>query len=183
MLVRPARISDLPAMAAIKHDAGLVAWAHFLPPAVIESLGMPQRWTAAIDSSDPRVRVSIAEVSGEVVGFALTRPSGDADAGDATGELDGFYVDPRSWGRGAGRALLEAATFVLREAGFADATLWTATENHRPRRIYEAAGWRQDGADRRREFTGVGFVEVRYRVQLGSSRINRSTSATQGAEP
>jgi len=182
MLVRPARASDLPAMAAIKHDAGLAAWAHFLPPAVIESLRMPERWTAAIDSADPRVRMSIAEEGGEVVGFGLARPSGDADAGDATGELDGLYVDPRNWGRGAGRALLEAATSALREAGFADATLWTADENHRPRR-YEAAGWRPDGTDRQREFGGVTFVEVRYRVQLGSSRIAQSISATQGAEP
>ena len=170
-------------MAAVKHDAGLAAWAHFLPAGVIESLRMPERWAAAIDSTDPRVRMSIAEEGGGVVGFALTRPSGDTDAGDTTGELDAFYVDPQSWGRGTGRALLEAATSALQEAGFADATLWTAAENHRPRRIYEAAGWRQDGADRQREIGGVSFVEVRYRVQLGSSRINRSISAIQGAEP
>lgn len=158
-------------MAATKHNAGVAAWAHFLPKAVIESLGMPERWTAAIDSSDPRVRMSIVEEGGDAVGFALTRPSGDADAGDATGELDAFYVDPRSWGRGAGRALLQAATSALREAGFADATLWTAVENHRPRRIYEAAGWRPDGADRERELGGVAFVEVRYRVQLGPASV------------
>lgn len=49
---------------------------------------------------------------------------------------------------------------------FRDATLWTAAENHRPRRIYEAAGWQTDGMDRRRAFGGVEFVEVRYRIVL-----------------
>jgi GNAT superfamily N-acetyltransferase len=166
MLIRGARASDVPAMAAIKHDAGLAAWRHILPPAVIDSLSMPERWTAAMDSEDPRLQMLIAEAEGRVLGFAFTRPSGDPDAGDATGELDGFYVDPGSWGRGVGRALLAAATDALRRAGFVDATLWTAAENHRPRRIYEAADWQNDGTDRHRELGGVEFVEVRYRLPL-----------------
>jgi GNAT superfamily N-acetyltransferase len=166
MLIRRARASDVPAMGVIKHDAGLAAWRHFLPPTVIGSLSMPERWTAAIDSDAPRMQMLIAEASGRVLGFAFTRPSGDPDAGDATGELDGFYVDPGSWGHGVGRALLAAATDRLRDDGFAEATLWTADENHRPRRIYEAAGWRTHGTDRRRELGGVAFVEVRYRLSL-----------------
>ena len=151
-------------MIAIKHDAGVAAWGHILPQAVIEELPFPERWAAAIEATDPRVQVLIVEAGSEPVGFAITRPSGDADAAAATGELDGFYVHPASWGLGAGRALLGAAVAGLREAGFRDATLWTAAENHRPRRIYETAGWRTDGTDRHREFDGVEFVEVRYRI-------------------
>jgi GNAT superfamily N-acetyltransferase len=173
MLIRSARVSDVPAMAAIKHDAGLAAWAHILPPAVIEALRMPPRWIAAVESADDRVRMLIAETEGRVLGFAFTRPSGDEDAAHATGELDGFYVDPGSWGRGVGRALLAAATEILRRAGFAEATLWTAAENHRPRRIYEDAGWQLDGTDRRRELGGVEFVEVRYRLPLGRLESDR----------
>jgi GNAT superfamily N-acetyltransferase len=101
-----------------------------------------------------------------MIGFAITRPSGDDDASSSTGELDGFYVEPASWGIGAGRSLLAAATTTLRDAGFVAATLWTASENHRPRRIYEIAGWRADGADRHRVLGGVGFVEIRYRLQI-----------------
>jgi GNAT superfamily N-acetyltransferase len=155
-------------MVALKHDAGLSAWGHILPTAVIETLLFPDRWVAGIASADPRVSMQVAEVDGQVVGFAFTRPSDDADADDATGELDGFYVDPASWGLGAGRALLAASVVRLRAAEFRDATLWTAAQNHRPRRIYEAAGWRIDGTDRRRAFGGVEFVEVRYRIGLSS---------------
>jgi GNAT superfamily N-acetyltransferase len=167
--IRPARAGDLPSMVAIRHDAGLVAWPHILPPAAFESLPFPQRWIEAIDDSDPRVTFLVAERDVRAIGFALTRPSGDADATETTGELDGFYVAPDCWGLGVGRALLASAVATLRAARFRDATLWTAAENHRPRRIYETAGWRLDGADRKRTLGGVDFVEVRYRLSLGSS--------------
>jgi GNAT superfamily N-acetyltransferase len=164
--IRLATGADLAAMVAIKHDAGAAAWPHILPRSVIERLPFPERWSAAVSSSDSRVSVLVADLESRVRGFALTRPSGDADAGLATGELDGFYTDPAAWGAGAGRALLAAAVVVLGEAGFRDATLWTAAENHRPRRIYEMAGWRVDGAQRDRILGDVVFVEVRYRILL-----------------
>ena len=166
LLVRPALPGDLAAIVAIKHDAGVAAWDHILPPTVLEELPFPDRWAEAIDAADPRVRVLVVEVDARVTGFAVTRPSGDADADASTGELDGFYVEPGSWGRGVGRALLEAAVAALGAADFYDATLWTASENHRPRRIYETAGWHTDGTDRRRAFGGVEFVELRYRIAL-----------------
>jgi GNAT superfamily N-acetyltransferase len=161
--IRRASAADLAAMVRIKHGAGLAAWPHILPPDVIEELPFPARWEAAIESGEPRTSVLLAELSGRFVAFAITRPSGDDDALPETGELDAFYADPTVWGAGAGRALLSAAAAALQEAGFRDATLWTAELNHRPRRIYEAAGWRLDGTERQRSFGGVEFTELRYR--------------------
>jgi len=155
-------------MVAVKLNAGVAAWSHILPSPVLETLRFPDRWASALDARDARIRVLVVEADREVVGFAVTRPSGDADGDPATGELEAFFVDPRNWGLGAGRALLAAAVATLRAAGFRDATLWTAAENHRPRRIYEAAGWRTDGTDRHRALGGVEFVEVRYRIGLSS---------------
>ena len=164
--IRPATEADLPAMVAIKHDAGVAAWPHILPPEVVEQLPFPERWAIAILDPDPRVSVLAVEADGRVVGFAVTRPSGDADAGAYTGELDAFFADPEAWGLGVGRTLLAAAVEALGRAGFSEATLWTAELNHRPRRIYEMAGWSTDGTDRRRSFGGVEFVELRYRIGL-----------------
>jgi GNAT superfamily N-acetyltransferase len=169
MSIRAATSADLDAMIAIKHDAGVAAWLHILPAEVLETLPFLDRWADAIDEPDPRVRVIVAQSAGRVVGFAVTRPSGDPDADASTGELDGIFVDPARWGIGAGRALLAAATQALRAVGFSQATLWTAEENHRPRRIYGVAGWRTDGTDRRRAFGGVEFVEVRYILTFDSA--------------
>lgn len=164
LTIRPATIVDLDDMVRIRHDAGVAAWLHIVPGEVFEAIPFPERWAAAVTGKDPRAGVLVAELEGRVVGFAITRPSGDDDAAPDTGELDGFFTEPSTWGAGVGRALLAAATVALRDAGFRDATLWTAALNHRPRRIYETAGWRLDGADRRRSFGGVEFTEVRYRI-------------------
>jgi GNAT superfamily N-acetyltransferase len=160
--VRRATERDLPAMLTLKYRAGLAAWQHILPLEVLRGLGMPERWLAAVRVPGPRQSVLVADLEGEVVGFAVTGHSGDADAAPGLGELDGFYTDPEVWGRGVGRALLGAATASLAAAGFDAATLWTATRNHRPRRIYERAGWQTDGVTRRRTFGGTEFAEVRY---------------------
>lgn len=117
--IRLATETDLPAMVAIKHDAGLAAWAHILPPAVIETVPFLDRWTVAIESPDSRVRVLVAETGRQVIGYAVTRPSGDANADVATGELDAFFVDPTNWGLGAGRTLMDAALPRSRREGFA----------------------------------------------------------------
>jgi len=164
--VRPAAKADLAAMAAAKLDAGTAAWPHIFPAEVLSQLGFPERWGAAVADPPLRTHALVAEVDGKVVGFAIVRPSADDDASPETGELDGFYTAPATWGRGAGLALMAAAIEVLREDGFATATLWTATDNHRPRRIYERAGWRLDGTTRNRNLGGIAFEELRYRTRL-----------------
>ncbi len=167
--VRRATVRDLAAMLVLKQRAGVAAWQHILPLEVLRSLGMPERWTDAVRAPGPRTGALVVELDGAVAGFAITRPSDDADAPPSTGELDGLYTDPDAWGRGAGHALMAAAIDALRNAGFDDATLWTATENHRPRAIYERAGWQADGVVRRRTIGGTEFEEVRYRRALPPS--------------
>lgn len=164
--VRPAANADLPAMMAAKLDAGTAAWPHIFPAEVLSQLGFPERWSAAVVEAPLRTHAVVAELDGEVVGFAIVRPSADDDASPETGELDGFYTAPAAWGRGAGLALMAAAIEALREDGFASATLWTATDNHRPRRIYERGGWRLDGTTRNRNLGGIAFEELRYRTRL-----------------
>jgi len=109
----------------------------------------------------------VAEHAGELVAFAVVRRSMDTDADPwRTGELDTFYALPSSWGRGVGQRLMRAALDALRARRYREATLWTAEQNERPRRIYEAAGWEFDGAQRQRTFLGVELIELRYRITL-----------------
>ena len=164
--LRAAEPGDLAAMVRAKHDAGVAAWPHILQPELISQLPFPERWSSAVTNPPARTHVLVAEQGGAVVAFAITRPSADDDADGQVGELDGFYAAPAVWGHGVGRALLVAAVDALREDGFSHATLWTAADNHRPRRIYETAGWRLDGTTRHRHLAGAEFDELRYRLRL-----------------
>ena len=103
----------------------------------------------------------VAEVGGEVVGFVVP----------VSCEIDLLYTHPREWGSGAGRALLAAGEAALREAGCAEATLWTEERNERPRRFYEAAGWRTDGEVKERVWNGAPLRELRYRKALNQDPV------------
>jgi len=162
-MIRPARLEDWPAMSELNIAAGRAAWEHILPAEFLDNRRPPDRWREAI--VDGLHVVLVAEVDGAVAGFAHLRRSEDADARADTGELDSFYVHPDFWGRGVGRELLATAVQHLAEMGFREATLWTAELNHRPRRVYENAGWALDGEFRVRSLGGREFVELRYRIE------------------
>src|SRR5205085_11202717 len=91
---------------------------------------------------------------------------GFATVGD--GELYMLYTDPRVWGKGFGRALMDAALAELASRGFDEATLWTEERNERPRWIYERYGWKHDGTVREREYRGTRLRELRYRIPIAA---------------
>jgi GNAT superfamily N-acetyltransferase len=159
---------DAEAMAAIYVAAARRAWSHIYGSKSLETLQSPtERFWSEIGLTEQRHCVLVAERDEVVLGFAIVRPSQDEDADRGhIGELDMLYTEPSVWGAGIGRALLASAVNELRDAGFVEATLWTAEANHRPRRVYEAAGWRPDGSSREREWRGVGFRELRYQRDL-----------------
>lgn len=164
LFVRRAQSGDGAAFGRIFVEAARVAWAHFLPAEELALLDPAQAgWEERIATG----LVLVAEDAGEIVAFAVVRPSPDDDAEPShTAELDTFYALPSSWGRGVGRLLLGAALDTLRGKGFREATLWTAEHNERARCIYEIAGWQRDGAQRRKTYLGVEFIELRYRIAL-----------------
>jgi ribosomal protein S18 acetylase RimI-like enzyme len=100
------------------------------------------------------------------VGFAVTGPSEDADAGERTGELYAIYLDPEWLGSGTGRRLFEHAVEDLRSRGFRAATLWVLESNERARGFYEAAGWAHDGTVTSERVDCEMRSTVRYRVEL-----------------
>jgi GNAT superfamily N-acetyltransferase len=160
MVVRRARADDLPALERIYVEAGRAAWAHILRTETLAQLEAP---SALRDGLDGDALVLVVELDGRVVGFAeaLAREPGVA-------AVRAFYTAPDAWGLGAGRALMSALLAELETQGYAAATLWTAEENHRPRRFYEEAGWRLDGTERHQSWKGSEFVELGYRIELTS---------------
>ena len=144
--LRPATHDDLSAIASLQRAAAQEAFAHIGP---VERLSTgPETWAPALDSADTAL---VAEHDGEVVGFAFRRGC----------ELSVFYTHPRVWGRGFGRALLEAIEEAMRESSCEEGIVYTEERNHRPLRIYTLAGWEPDGAARERDWLDVPIREIR----------------------
>src|SRR5690348_6557556 len=76
-------------------------------------------------------QVVVAELDGHIAGFAAV----------VGGELDGLFVEPDLWGRGIGRALVDAATHEARRRGLALKVI----ANPRARRFYEHCGFSVEG--------------------------------------
>jgi GNAT superfamily N-acetyltransferase len=166
--VRPADDSDVEAMAAIYVKAARAGWAHIFDEPSLKAIEPPvDRLRAELASTDSRHQLLVAERERRAIGFAVVRPSRDADADSfRVGELDQFYCDPPAWGQGVGRQLMAAAIETLRENRFTEATLWVAELNHRPRRIYEVVGWIFDGTTRDKPWRGTSVRDLRYRMTL-----------------
>jgi len=173
--VREARPDDAVRMASIYVEAARGAWGHIFGASNLLALEPPiERLRSRISGAPPHENVLVADVDGKVRGFAIVRPCDDEDANPVRdGELDMIYTDPDFWGQGTGRTLLVAAVSSLGARGFRQATLWTAEENLRPRRVYEAAGWKRDGVSRERSWRGITFRELRYRLVLDVLRAGQ----------
>lgn len=114
----------------------------------------------------PYQRWWLAELAGQVVGFAITDRSRDSDAQAGTAEVYAIYLAPEAVGQGVGRALFAHAVADLRQRGFTYATLWVLEENQRARTFYEAAGWTPDGARKAEEWVGTFLQVIRYAITL-----------------
>jgi GNAT superfamily N-acetyltransferase len=169
-------LDDAAAIAAINAAAGRAGWGAFLPRERLAAFEPPVRRYEAMlgGGKDPATAVHVATEAGEIVGFVSVR-SGDGE----TGEVGALYVDPSHWRRGVGRALLPLAVETLGACGCREAVLWTEERNQRPRRIYETAGWRPDGASRVRDFLGCRIRELRYRILLGTSAAKSSAGGSR----
>src|SRR5580765_3012899 len=90
-------------------------------------------------------QVIVAEIDGEVVGFAAV----------VGGELDGLFVEPDLWGGGIGRVLVDAATHEARNRGLALKVI----ANPRARRFCENCGFSVEGEEQTRFGPGLRMTK------------------------
>ncbi|MGE5635775.1 MAG: N-acetyltransferase family protein [Nocardioidaceae bacterium] len=117
-------------------------------------------------SADPSRSRVVAELDGAPVGFCAFGPSRDAD-GAGVGEIHALFVDPPSWRRKAGTALVARALHELRTRGFDEVTLWSFAQGARANAFYERCGFSRDGGEQ--SVPELGHApEVRLRRSLAS---------------
>lgn len=88
--------------------------------------------------------ILLALDAGEAVGFVQLYPSFSSIRTAATFILNDLYVEPAQRRGGAGRALVEAAGAMARDAGAAGLSLVTGVDNLAARTLYESLGWTRE---------------------------------------
>jgi ribosomal protein S18 acetylase RimI-like enzyme len=89
--------------------------------------------------------VIVAEMEGQVVGYAMLHQAIPIPSHQHVLELNGIAVDPARQGRGVGRQLVEAACEEARTRGARKLSLRVLGPNVGARRLYESCGFVVEG--------------------------------------
>ncbi|MFD4644309.1 GNAT family N-acetyltransferase [Lentzea sp. NPDC058436] len=155
MTVRPAVLSDAPAVGAVHVQAWKDAYRGLVPDSVLDGRSV-EDCTAMWERGISRGGVWVGLVDDQVAGFVAVGPSREPDA---EFELYAIYVLASSYSTGLGYEMAKAAL-----AGQKDVVLWVFEENPRARRFYERLGFRTDGNVKTETLDGVELREIRYRL-------------------
>ena len=128
ILLRPARATDAPAIAALFTDEGY-------PAGPSDIVGRLERFET------PESRVIIAEHDDAILGFIAVHAMARFEHGDSILRILALVVDAGARERGVGRTLMAEAERIGRELGAAFVELTAG--HHRPeaRHLYESLGY------------------------------------------
>jgi len=147
LFVRPALPDDLPAVALVRALTWQAAYAGMVDDAELRTLTDPDvvaAW-AARAATKTDTTYTVADLAGEVVGFAAYGAERSDDPRPWRGELYALYVLPDHWRSGAGSALMHAALDALAENGFDHVTLLVLAGNERAIAFYRRHGFHETG--------------------------------------
>jgi ribosomal protein S18 acetylase RimI-like enzyme len=167
--VREATAADAAAIARVHLASWQAAYRGLVPDGFLDSLNLGERtarWREQLTHRPLGQVTHVAEVDGEIAGFAAGGACRDQEAGPRDGELYAIYVDPGSWRQGVGALLAATGLDSLRDHGFTEARLWVLEANAAARAFYEHCGWSADGARAAHTFGEQGLPIVRYRRAL-----------------
>ena len=170
MNVRPATEADASALAAIYGDAVLNGFGTFeeVPPSAAD---MDARRLAVQDQGLPYL---VAEVEGEVLGFAYAAPFRPRAAYRYTLE-DSVYVAPEGKGKGVGKAVLSAVIAACERLGVRQLVAVIGDSQNAPSiGLHRSLGFEQAGLHKSVGFKHgrwVDIVLVQKALNGGDSRL------------
>ena len=167
MIVRPATIADVRAIAAVHVEAWRLAYRGQIPDKVLDRMDLGirlQLWRERL----PKGSVFVADQDGLVIGFSDLLACRDKDQDPkVVAELVSIYVHPQRWRTGAGRALCERVLVEAKQQGYSALTLWVLATNKQAIGFYERMGFQPDGRTKREEISpGIHLAELRFHVAL-----------------
>lgn len=141
-------LADADTIAALHVSTWQEAYGHLLPSDFFTEGHRQQRrdmWRDILTENRPTWSTRVAEVDGEIVGFAFIGP-GQAEESEPSPPRDRqvymIYVAKSHYGSGVGQALLDAGL------GDDPAQLWVAEENPRAIAFYRRNGFEFDGVQK-----------------------------------
>jgi GNAT superfamily N-acetyltransferase len=165
--VRPARIADAAAIAAIQHQVWSVEYqvlstAPLQAPAADE---LGEIWIDAIrNASSARHRVLVAAAGDLVVGFAAVEPTDDL-----TDEIGSLHVAKDHRRQGHGSRLMAAIADTSMEMSVETMTTWVLEGDHPWAGLLNATGWALQGSRRVLDLYGdesVLLVQHQWQTSL-----------------
>jgi ribosomal protein S18 acetylase RimI-like enzyme len=168
--VRVAEPEDAARIAAL-HVEGWQEFRAFVPTEVMAARTVASRteeWAEFLYGARAGTWTTVAEVDGEVVGFASTRLLGEPEYG-ARGEIKNLFVDGTTRGAGVGKALLADAARWLAANDGEPIVLYSFTDNPY-RGVYARLGGEVVG-ERPTEWDGLVVPETAYRWPTAADLI------------
>ena len=142
--VRTADFNDAPAIARIHIAAWRAAYADEMPADFLAGLSYSQylaSWQRTLNTQSQGCYL-VCEINNTVAGFAVYGPPRDEDLAEKpVGELCALNIDPKQWGRGLGKALLEYMIKAGQKQGWSALYLWVVSSNQRAIGLYSRYGF------------------------------------------
>lgn len=143
-ILRPAKLSDAPALAEVNRAAWQGAYAGLFSERFLSERfsGAEDRFASLLSRSPDYLSLWVAQADDAPVGFVCVRPEGRSEDLEGS-ELTSIYIHPDYQRMGAGSLLLSAA---LRESeGRPSLYLWVFERNLAALSFYHAKGFAPDG--------------------------------------
>lgn len=180
--IRPAVQADAERLGVVHTAVWREAYAGHMPAAYLAALDerrAVERWRHQLAAGPALGRsVLVADVDGEVVGFATTGPSRD-DPPQPPLELYAIYLLAAHRGTGLAQRLLDVA---LARADGGAVSLWVIEGNARARGFYSRNGFSADGLTQIHTATGTPELRLLRPAQGGRLDVPRGAAQAEAGE-
>lgn len=143
LVLRPALLSDAPAIGRVHCRAWRETYTGLLPDAMLARLS--EERSAENFRREGCRNLLVAELDGETVGFCGYGPWRGSAPDPTLGEIVGLYVLQKAQRQGIGTRLLQSALDVLQSGGCTRAALWVLDSNAHAIGYYASRGFRDTG--------------------------------------
>lgn len=136
--IRRAMVEDAALIAQVRVDSWRATYRGMMPDAYLDGMKVEDStrlWTRVLSAASDAACTFVAEVEGEVIGFAAGMTLAERKL-DFDAELTAIYVLPSAQGAGIGRRLLTEVATTLGAAGAPGMLVWVLAQNRKARDFY-----------------------------------------------